>query len=271
MYEVIIPTYPERPEGYLKNLLATLLDSRVIVVNNNDNLAVKRNAGLLRSKNDIVVFCDDDNILSDSCLKHLYSAFDDPRVGVAGVVSCYNAKSFYVCDSGSYRNLFSGITRDRFVNKIILDVYGYSIRPFPVDEVANVFAVRKSLFPELCFFDSERFPTDLDEADLCLRVRRMGHKVVTVPRAVAFHNSQTYSRIPNFRREKNAYYMGRNKIFFQRKHLSPFQFTLYCVSFLPAFFIAYLLILACRGKFSMARYFAKGTLNGIRGRTTNFL
>lgn len=98
-----------------------------------------------------------------------------------------------------------------------------------VDYVTGAaFAVRKSVLEAIGYFDEGFYPAYFEEADLCLRARQAGYKVLYVPDAVAIHhesvttgkNTATYYR-----------FFHRNRIRFVLKHYSDEQLT---SDFLPA-------------------------------------
>jgi len=134
---------------------------------------------------------------------------------------------------------------------------------YTVDEVANAFMISRYIFEEAGGFDEENFPIDLDEADLCKRIKDMGYRIVMNPKAICYHKSQTYSKIPNFRRPLNAYMLARNLILFQRKHLNALSFSLFCIVFLPIRTMFYTASLIWRKNIQMIPFFIKGTWHGV--------
>jgi GT2 family glycosyltransferase len=135
---------------------------------------------------------------------------------------------------------------------------------YEVNEVANAFVIRRQVFRWLRGLDESRFPIDLDEADLCRRVKQMGFKIEMCPAARCFHKSNTYSAIPDFRRPVNAYMMGRNKILYAKKH-GDLQALL--VS--PIMTLAYVAVLIFRRKPKLAMEYLKGVWDAVFCRTKN--
>jgi len=133
----------------------------------------------------------------------------------------------------------------------------------------TVLLIRKELFDDLGGFDTRRFPIDLDEADLCKRVRDRGLIVAMCPEARCYHKSITYSRIPDFRRPKNAYYMARNRILYNRKHQDELQYPVYLYIFMPIFVLSYVACLLLRGRLKMIKPFMEGVIDGCTNRTEN--
>ncbi len=271
---VIIPTMKGREE-LLKRLLASLpADCEIIVVDDEDLLlAAKRNKGARQAKGEYLLFIDDDNYLDDFVITLMLDRFRRSHggIGVMGITACYDNKKRIVADGGSLRNFLTGFTRGLRTNKN-LDKFGCfyttgwdNILCYDVDEVANAFMVPRQIFEESGGFDEENFPIDLDEADLCKRIKDMGYRIVMNPEAICYHKSQTYSHIPDFRRPLNAYFMGRNRQLYQRKHLNALSFGVYCLFFLPVFVCFYTGSLIWRKKFSLIPHFLKGVFDGLRG------
>ena len=272
LVDIVIPTMAAR-----RKLLGRLLDSLrfedmpfdiFIVEDKHLTLSQKRTKGARAGKGEWILFVDDDNCFSASALRNLSRCFPRADIGIIGLTACYDNDPTRVCDGGSNRSLITGFTTGLFTNKIIYDVWiKTNLLPYNVDEVANAFAVRRSLFEELNGFDTGNFPIDGDEADFCLRAKKTGRKVMIDPVSLVYHKSFTHTRVPGFRAEKNAYYMGRNKVLFQRKHGRFFPASL--AVFLPATVFVYALVMVMRGKPKMAFVFTKGVIDGIRNRTKN--
>jgi GT2 family glycosyltransferase len=178
-----------------------------------------------------------------------------------GITACYDNDPDRIADGGSKRNYATGFMTGLYTNTDIKDL---PAEPYELDEVANALMIRRQLFRNMGGFDQLNFPIDLDEADLCRRVKAMGKKVMMCPTAQCCHKSITYSWIPDFRRPMNAYFMGRNKILYSRKHkdymalvLSPIMIILYCLA------------MVYRKKPWFAIHFLKGTFDGIFSRSKN--
>ena len=275
---VIIPTMKGR-EDMLKRLISTLpSECETIVVDDEDLLlAGKRNKGARLSKGKYLFFIDDDNYLKDK--EHVYRMMDAcaaEEVGVVGMTACYDDKKLIVADGGSKRDYLTGFTEGINTNKRIYEIdthigkfTGFDFETYDVDEVANAFMIRRDVFEAVGGLDEENFPIDLDEADICKRIKDMGYRIVMNPRAICYHKSQTYSHIPNFRRPMNAYFMGRNRVLYQRKHNSHLRYGVYFVFFMPVFVLYYAASLVYRKKPLMIVHFVKGVIDGILGRKQN--
>lgn len=263
---IVIPTMPGREE-MLKKLLSTIPSSyQIIVVNNPDLLlAGKRNLGAHLAVGKYILFIDDDNYLKDFAIENMLIGFSD-NIGVMGMTACYSTKKMLIADGGSLRYYTSGFMKGVRTNERFWEV---DQEIYAVDEVANAFMIPRALFVEVGGFDEVNFPIDLDEADICKRIMDMGYLITMNPKAICYHNSVTYSAIPDFRRPMNAFFMGRNKILYQRKHLSKPQLLIYFLIFFPITVLGYLACLLYRGKPAMCFHFLKGILHGLQDSRSN--
>lgn len=259
MVSVVIPTIKSRKQ-LLKRLLKSLPSNVEVLVIDNElmSLAQKRNLGYYLSDGEYILFIDDDNYIKKGAINGLVNSFHSSDIGIVGMLACYDNKRTIICDGGSKRNYQTSFTSGKNTNRVLNQVRN----AYEVDEVANAFMIKRKLFSVLGGFDEKNFPIDLDEADLCYRAKKLGYKIIVEPKAVTYHKSQTYSCIPDFRRAKNAYYMGRNRILFQRKHKLPMWFV-------PLFVLSYTICLLVRGKLNMIYHFLKGVLHGVIGKVEN--
>lgn len=266
---VIIPTIKGR-EQLLKRLLLTIPKQCEVIIVADEHLllAAKRNKGAKQATGEYFLFIDDDNYLEENAiqnaLKEIYA--ESSATGMVGFMACYDDRKYAISDGGSKRNHLTGFTTGINTNRAWP---GDSEIAYEVDEVANAFMIHSELFFELYGFDEKNFPIDLDEADLCKRVKDKGYEIVICPTARCYHKSQTYSAMPDFRRPLNAYFLPRNKLLFQRKHNSRLRFWVHVIFFLPLHIGIYTASLIWRKKFSMIPHYLKGTWHGLLGRRKN--
>ena len=259
----IIPTMDGREHLLMKLLWSMPTGCEKIIVRDMDILlAAKRNKGARAAKGEYLLFIDDDNHLLPGAIEKALAVAKLEKVGVVGLMACYHDRVNYVADGGSKRNYLTGFTSGVNTNAHWPSI---SKEPYEVDEVANAFMVHCELFYELHGFDEKNFPIDLDEADLCKRIKNLGYKVMMCPTAVCFHHSQTYSPIPDFRRPLNAYFMGRNRQRFQRINLNALSYWVYLVIFCPIFICFYSAALLYRKKPRMLWHFLRGVWDGTFG------
>ena len=256
-------------EALVARLLSTIpKECDTIIIGGEDLLlAAKRNRGARQAIGDYLLFIDDDNYLRADAIANMVKHFDY-GIGVMGVVAFYDDPDLkhMVADGGSLRNYTTGFTKGLLTNNWSDELPD---EIYDVDEVANAFMVRRDLFERIGGLDEENFPIDLDEADLCKRIKKMGYRIVYNPFAICYHKSITYSWVPDFRRPLNAYFMGRNRQLYQRKHLTALPYCMYLIFFLPVFVGFYTVSLVGRKKFSLIPYFLKGVFDGLLNRREN--
>ena len=256
---VVIPTIKGR-EIKLHRLLKQLEDKfEVIVVDNPAlTLAEKRNYGLAKATNDLIYFIDDDNEVNVDTLVDLVMVMTyQVDVGIAASMAVCGKM---VVDGGAMRYpLFTGFLSGMYVNELVKNVV---TSPYDVDDCANAFMVRRQVFRDIGGFDAKNFPMDMDEADLCIRAKRKGWRVVYVPSSRVQH--PFVPTVPSFRRRINAYYQGRNRILFQRKHLSVKEFRLFTLVFAPLFVAVYTYFMLICGQVGFISAFWKGVWDGYR-------
>lgn len=261
---VIIPTMKGR-EVMLARLLSTIPDvyEKIIVDDEDLLLAAKRNKGARQAKGDYLFFIDDDNYLEEGAIDEVLKDYSESH-GVVGITACYDDKKGIIADGGSMRNYLTGFTRGVLTNKKKWGHMGYL-----VDEVANAFMIPKKIFEEVGGFDEENFPIDLDEADICKRIKNMGYSILMAEGAFCYHKSQTYNGIPNFRRRLNAYTMGNHRIRYQRKHLNALSYWVFVFVFCPVFVCFYTASLIWKRNPKMIKPFLHGVIDGLRNCRTN--
>lgn len=242
------------------------------------SLARSRNIGLSKSKGNYIFFIDDDNIVTENTIKELVNVMEsNPRIGIVSPVAFYDSNREVVLDAGARRGYINSFTVNMFLNEHKTSLPDGIIE---ISEVSNAFMVRREVFEKAGIFDELNFPIDLDEADLCIRAKKAHFNIYSVPKAGVFHkvnkiNSFAISSL-RFRRERNAYSMGRNRILFQRKYLSLPAYVLFFIFYFPIFVWMYIfsLILPQPGadlrlRLRFMQKFIEGICDGLNCRDSN--
>ena len=258
---VIIPTMPGR-EAMLAKLKSTIPSKYEVVVVDDPTLllAGKRNKGAMQASGEYLLFIDDDNYLHTGAIEAALAIAEIKGVGIVGFMACYDDRPNYVADGGSKRNHLTGFTTGINTNAKWSEV---SDKLYEVDEVANAFMMHSELFFELGGFDEKNFPMDMNESDLCKRVKDGGLKIVMVPLARCYHKSVTYSCFPTFRKEMYAYHHGRGRILYSRKYNAGLRYWCHLSVFLPLFVCFYTASLVWRRNFKVILPFWRGTIDGL--------
>lgn len=165
---------------------------------------------MISSTSDWVLSSDDDLVLGEGALATMLEAGRDPTVGIIGpkivflshpnkVFSCANFVGPWI---GRYRQVDSPIPIEcHWLNSSISLIRGETL---------------KKAKPHY-----QDFYTAHEEVDYCLRVRLAGYRVLYLPTALAYHDTDTQLFKP-----ERLYYLYRNKyIVFRRTFSGPRQRT----------------------------------------------
>ena len=100
-----------------------------------------------------------------------------------------------------------------------------------VDYVTGAaFAIKRDIIKKLGYFDEDFFPGYYEETDICFRAKKLGYKVVYVPKAIIYHFEASTLK---FQSQKYLRSYHRNRIKFLLKNFSisfiltrslPFEF-----------------------------------------------
>jgi GT2 family glycosyltransferase len=171
------------------------------------------NHGASLAKGELLLLLNPDTEVYPDMVTSLVEATRDRTVGVAGC-KVYNPDGVTLQHAGGY-------IRDNGLSMH----YGVGERDNgQFDEVMEVayvtgaaLAVGRGVFEDAGAFDPGYYPAYFEETDLCLRVRRMGHRVIYVPGArVLHHESVTTGRFT-----RRYYYLyHRNRVRFMLKNFS---------------------------------------------------
>lgn len=191
-----------------------------------------RNIGIKESRGDFIFLIDDDNILVENTIVELVSCFRKyEAIGLAGPVMCYLQKPSVIWSAGARLNppilIATYIRRNR-------TGLGSESHVIECDYVPNAFMIRREVAESVGLFD-ERFPIGFEEADFALRVREKDYKVAVFTSARILHDVPMLKDIHVT--EKRAYWRGRSRVLFYRKH-EPIR----CL-FLPIDIIGFVVLL----------------------------
>lgn len=179
VFEVIVVNGPSTDDT--SDVLARHAHALKILACPVANLSRSRNLGIAAAAGDIVVFIDDDALPGDRAwLTKLLAAFNGDGaawVGAAGGPSLHR--------DGDWPEFAGGWTSDyaeqQFADGVVRGGDRWARRT-----VGNNSAFRRSALIAIGGFD-EHFAYYLDEADVCLRLKRAGYETLYVPEAPVRH------------------------------------------------------------------------------------
>ncbi len=159
-------------------------------VNGKFNFSHMVNCGVANSNGEYIVLLNNDTeVITSSWLKDLLVYMQIPGVGITGCKLLYADGT--VQHAGVVMKMFNGIAGHAF--KLIPDwdggylSYANTARNYTAVTAAAFMTTRK-IYEEAGLFDEEHFSVSFNDVDFCLRVRKLGYRVVFSPRAKLYHH-----------------------------------------------------------------------------------
>jgi len=167
-----------------------------------------RNYGVSKAKGEIVVFCDDDVILSEGFISHHARNYGDEAV--AGVAGRVLAKDQHFADQRLEHNR-TRIAKIRWFGLRQYDNFNSKIRTYADHAQGCNMSFRKEVILKLGGFD-KRFggSAHLEETDFCMRLRDAGYRMVFDPKAELIHLKDTLGGCRAADWENWFYWYGHN-------------------------------------------------------------
>ena len=137
----------------------------------------------------------------------------------------------------------------------------------------NAFMVRKSAVVKVGLFDSKRYPIMLDEADLGMRLRTAGYRVLLAPRAKVYHdilpkgNTREWLRYLHFGGvgdggPTKTYFDARNRVLFMRQYAGR-RFWVFLPFFLGPKLLFHTLLTLPNGRLDLLSHYFRGVKAGL--------
>jgi GT2 family glycosyltransferase len=251
---------------------SSTLKVRVIRNETRAFLSRSRNSGAKASNSEYVMFVDDDNVLDEGCIRELVDALRvDALAMVASPTIYYRSQPRRIWFAGGWFAPVSGIFVAMFRGGARLPS-----APFPTGTFHDAFMVRRELFERVGYFDEVDFPMYLSEADLAARLRERGYKALVVPASKIWHNITPLEGTSGLLRgihitePTRAYFVGRNRLLYMRRHSNRLVFLLHVVIFEPVIISIHLFaMLSSQGKVRWTTLFGpymRGVFDGLAGR-----
>ena len=203
-YEVIVVDNASSDNSVteLKKMFGNKKGFFIIARRKNDFLTAAYNEGFRHSRGKIVVFMNNDIVVTKGWLINLVNAFSNPQVGIAGVSM--------LDKNGKIDNL--GCSLDFLC-------YGHRIntKSRKIDFIpASLLAIRRYLFSKAGLFD-EFYQGNYEDVDLALRIKKLGYKIVITENSCVYHlGSWTVNKYLG--NVKSSYLCRRNRLRTILKH-----------------------------------------------------
>lgn len=199
----------------------------------NDFLAAAYNDGFKKSRGQIVVFMNNDLIVSKNWLTELLKAFKNKGAGIAGVsLLSYKQKN-------QIDNLGCGLNFLVYGKRIGA---GEIFKPGLPDFLeaffvpGSVLSIKRQLFEKIEGFD-ENYGGNYEDVDLSWRTRLLGYKVLVAKKSIVYHlGSWTVKKYLSH--ADSSYLCRKNRLATILKNAGP----AYLILMLPVYFLLQLLI-----------------------------
>ncbi len=206
-------------DGSVELVAANFPQVRIICNAENLGFAGGMNVGLKEATGDIAVLLNQDTVVREDWLAELVKAMEtDKHIGIAGCKILY-PDGQTIQHAGGYLEYPLGLSHH----------YGYGeLDQGQWDEQREVeyvtgaaMAIQLEVLERISYLDDDFFPAYFEDADLCLRARQAGYKVVYVPTAVLLHHESASTETETV---EQHYYYHRNRLLLLLKHYTLEQF-----------------------------------------------
>jgi GT2 family glycosyltransferase len=258
-YEVIVVdnNSSDGSQAFIKETFSDtyLIENEINVgVPEGQNIGIR--AALLRGA-DYIFTSNNDVIFDRNVLRELLKALEhDMTIGIAGVVMYSMEHRTRIEEAGGKIEWAKGITVQTHA--------GETEDPVPnirdVDYV-SFFLADPRMLQSIGLFNKCYFAY-FEEADLCLRIKKAGYRVVCVSSARVWHkHSYTAKKIGGF----IEYYYTRNKFWFYKKYATRKQFISLILYFFAIKFWRNTIGQTLEGNFKGFKGMCRGVLDGLQG------
>jgi GT2 family glycosyltransferase len=206
-------------DGSVELVAANFPQVRIICNDENLGFAGGMNVGLKEATGDIAVLLNQDTVVREDWLAELVKAMEtDKHVGIAGCKILY-PDGQTIQHAGGYLEYPLGLAHH----------YGYGEpdqgqwdEQREVEYVTGAaMAIQREMLERIGYLDDDFFPAYFEDADICIRARQAGYKVVFVPTAVLVHHESASTEAETV---EQHYYYHRNRLRLLFKHYTLEQF-----------------------------------------------
>lgn len=233
----------------------------------NTGAAGGRNRGAKVATSSLIFFLDDDAYIDADTIKNSVKT-----ILTDGNIAIVQTKVL----SSSYPKKILGVGHDINTTTSLIKAYGINEEDrgqyrvvIDIPMVGTGWLVRKHIFDAVGGFD-ENFFVPYEDSDISLRIRKLGYRIVFDPKAKIWHDDLKLTDInPRIRSigivsAERALYVGRNKIYFMRKHSNGLGRVIFFLFFLPLFIIYHCTVILSSLRFDILRAYLKGVILGFR-------
>lgn len=243
---------------------------KLVVNDTNTGAASGRNIGARQAKSDFIYFLDDDAFVERNTISSAVDTIKkDPNIAIAQskVLSSFDKKKIL------------GIAHNINTSTSLITAYGIGERDegqyakeMDIPMVGTGWLVNKKIFWEVGGFD-ENFFVPYEDSDISLRIRNEGYRIVFSPNSKIWHDDLKPTEInPRIRSigiasPERARFVGRNKIYFMKKHSRGIGRLLFFFCLLPAFIVYHSIVIITSFRFDILKIYLGGVLEGLSMKT----
>lgn len=189
------------------------LDCVISLLEGNPGFAAANNHGFTLARGEVLLLLNPDTEVFPDAVEELVGALQVTDAGLAGCKIYYPDRRTLQHAGGYVRD--NGLTMHYGFNEP--DEGQYDVISDVPYVTGAALAIRREMFERAGMLDTGYRPAYFEETDLCLRVRRMGYRVLYVPGArVVHHESVTTGRFTS-----SYYYLyHRNRVRYMLKNYS---------------------------------------------------
>lgn len=199
--------------------------TKTIRLKKNTGFAGGNNVGVgyaFKEGADYFFLLNNDTVVSPDALKELVEFADkDPKIGIVGpkVLTLHKSKPINLVQSvGARINLYLGET-PLIGGQVDQEQFE---KPFPVDYVSGcAMLIKRNVIEEIGLFDPRYFMY-VEEVDYCLRAKKRGFQIWSVPKARIWHKGEASSTDI-----QRLFYRVSSLIIFERMHAPKHGFIIF--------------------------------------------
>jgi GT2 family glycosyltransferase len=255
-YEIIVVDDKSKDESY-KKIKEKFSNIKIIV--NNENLGFSKacNKGLNVAQGKYIMITDEDAFYDKNYIKEFVDVIEkDNKIGVV------SSKAYYTNETNRIRaayfnvSKFTGITKSIGRDEIDEGQYDKITEIQAAGGGASMFDAE--LFKKIGGFD-ENFFIYFSDSDICFRIRKLGYKVVFVPKAILYHKKEKGDVITLFLVDQST----KSKILFIRKHSNFFQKIVFIFYITLIYSSIFILRFAVKRRFDLIKIYIKSFFEGF--------
>lgn len=235
-------------------------DVRLIIHKKNLGFGRSCNDGIKIAKGEYIIILNDDTVVTKNWLEGLIKPLSNKLIGIT------TGKILFLKKKGKNKIIwYAGGKLTQLFPKIVWHIGYKEVDKKQYDEIKEiefisgcVMAFRKQFINKVGYFDENYF-LYYEDADLCLRARKIGYKLIYNPKSVIFHSESLSTK-----RESPfwIYHRERSRFIFVKKN-APYLLPLFFIYYLFVYFPESIFFAIKNKDLEIIRKSIAGFINGI--------